>query len=139
MLSISQPLVYLCGSFLSSVDAKLIYCKMRCSREFVVWSYKFVICVWYFQDVALASVSMRPIPFSPVLEKLSLTEANHGSVRRFYIQTPEDNAIPIQLQEDMISRSPPEQVFRLKGADHSPFFSRPQTLHKQLVEIAKLA
>lgn len=91
------------------------------------------------KDVALASVSMRPIPFSPVLEKLSLTEANHGSVRRFYIQTPEDNAIPIELQESMISRSPPEQVFRLKGADHSPFFSRPQTLHKQLVEIAKIA
>lgn len=91
------------------------------------------------KDIALASVSMRPIPFSPVLEKLSLTEANHGSVRRFYIETPEDNAIPIQLQESMISRSPPEQVFRLKGADHSPFFSRPQTLHKQLVEIAKIA
>lgn len=106
--------------------------------EFGFWSYKFV-SAFLFQDVALASVSMRPIPFSPVLEKLSLTDANHGSVRRFYIQTPEDNAIPIELQESMISRSPPEQVFRLKGADHSPFFSRPQTLHKQLVEIAKIA
>ncbi|KAK3012279.1 hypothetical protein RJ639_012949 [Escallonia herrerae] len=90
------------------------------------------------KDVALASVSMRPIPFSPVLEKLSLSDVNYGSVRRFYIETPDDNAIPITFQESMITQSPPERVFRLKGADHSPFFSRPQTLHKLLVEIAKI-
>ncbi|KAI7747053.1 hypothetical protein M8C21_011888 [Ambrosia artemisiifolia] len=90
------------------------------------------------KDVALATVSMRPIPFPPVLEKLSLTNANYGSVRRFYIQTPDDNAIPITLQESMINESPPEKVFRLKGSDHSPFFSKPQALHKLLVEIAKI-
>lgn len=81
---------------------------------------------------------MRPMPFMPVLEKLSLSEKNYGSVRRFYIETPEDNAIPVSLQESMINSSPPEQVFRLKGADHSPFFSKPQALHKLLVEISKL-
>lgn len=90
------------------------------------------------QDVALASVSMRPIPFSPVLEKLSLSETNHGSVRRFYIETLEDNAIPIAVQESMINNSPPERVFLIKGADHSPFFSKPQALHKHLVEISRL-
>ncbi|CAI9780701.1 unnamed protein product [Fraxinus pennsylvanica] len=90
------------------------------------------------KDVALASVSMRPIPFSPVLEKLSLSETNYGSVRRFYIETPEDNAIPIAVQESMINKSPPERVFHLKGADHSPFFSKPQTLNKHLVEISKI-
>ncbi|KAI7740030.1 hypothetical protein M8C21_025778 [Ambrosia artemisiifolia] len=90
------------------------------------------------KDVALATVSMRPIPFPPVLEKLSLTDANYGSVRRFYIQTPDDNAIPITLQESMINESPPEKVFRLKGSDHSPFFSKPQALHKLLVEITKI-
>ncbi|KAL6994130.1 putative methylesterase 11, chloroplastic [Sarracenia purpurea var. burkii] len=90
------------------------------------------------KDVALASVSMRPIPFAPVLEKLSLSDKNYGSVRRFYIETLEDNAIPIALQESMINKSPPERVFRLKGADHSPFFSKPQALHKLLVEISKM-
>ncbi|KAL8471774.1 hypothetical protein ACS0TY_028485 [Phlomoides rotata] len=90
------------------------------------------------KDVALASVSMRPIPFSPVLEKLSLSETSHGSVRRFYIQTLEDNAIPVSVQENMINASPPERVFRLKGADHSPFFSKPQALHKHLVEISRI-
>ncbi|XP_062151018.1 putative methylesterase 11, chloroplastic [Alnus glutinosa] len=90
------------------------------------------------KDVALASVSMRPMPFAPVLERLSLTDMKYGSVRRFYIETPEDNATPIALQESMINTSPPERVFRVKGADHSPFFSKPQALHKLLVEISKI-
>ncbi|KAM0055415.1 putative alpha/beta hydrolase-1 [Helianthus debilis subsp. tardiflorus] len=90
------------------------------------------------KDVALACVSMRPIPFSPILEKLSLSDSNYGRVRRFYIETPEDNAIPVTLQQMMINQSPPEKVFRLKGADHCPFFSKPQALHKLLVEIAKM-
>lgn len=90
------------------------------------------------KDVALATVSMRPIPFSPVLEKLSLSDTKYGSVRKFYIQTSEDNAIPFSLQERMIAKSPPEQVFCLKGADHSPFFSKPQALHKFLAEISKI-
>jgi hypothetical protein len=86
----------------------------------------------------LASVSMRSMPFAPVLERLSLTDMKYGSVRRFYIETPEDNATPITLQESMINTSPPERVFRVKGADHSPFFSKPQALHKLLVEISKI-
>ncbi|XP_059283984.1 putative methylesterase 11, chloroplastic isoform X1 [Lycium ferocissimum] len=88
------------------------------------------------KDVALASVSMRPIPFSPVLEKLSLSDLKYGSIRRFYIETTEDNAIPIALQQSMISQNPPERVFHLKGADHSPFFSKPQALHRILVELS---
>nr|GEU89447.1 hypothetical protein [Tanacetum cinerariifolium] len=56
----------------------------------------------------------RPIPFPTILEKLSLTDANYGPVRRFYIEIPEDNAIPITLQQSMISESPPENVFCLK-------------------------
>ncbi|KAL6498596.1 putative methylesterase 11, chloroplastic [Orobanche hederae] len=89
-------------------------------------------------DVALASVSMRPIPFSPVLEKLSLSEKNHGSVRKFYIETLGDNAIPLAVQESMVNKSPPERVFLLKGADHAPFFSKPQALHKLLTEISRI-
>ncbi|KAK4346415.1 hypothetical protein RND71_032754 [Anisodus tanguticus] len=90
------------------------------------------------KDVALASVSMRPIPFSPVLEKICLSDSNYGSVRRFYIETAEDNAIPIALQQNMISDDPPERVFHLKGTDHSPFFSKPQALHRTLVEISRI-
>ncbi|KAL5723229.1 putative methylesterase 11 [Ranunculus cassubicifolius] len=90
------------------------------------------------KDVALASVSMRSIPFAPLLEKLSLSKEKYGSIRRFYIETTDDDAIPLSLQQSMINESPPEKVFLLKGADHSPFFSKPQALHKNLVEIAKI-
>lgn len=90
------------------------------------------------KDVSLASVSMRPIPFAPVMEKLTLTEGNYGWVRRFFVETTEDNAIPLSLQQSMCVTNPPEKVLRLKGSDHAPFFSRPQALHKTLVEIATL-
>ncbi|XVE74356.1 hypothetical protein DITRI_Ditri12bG0010600 [Diplodiscus trichospermus] len=90
------------------------------------------------KDVALASVSMRPTPFVPLLEKLSLSDINYGSIRRFYVKTQEDCAITMALQEAMIKSNPPEQVFQLKGSDHAPFFSRPQGLHKILMEIAQI-
>ncbi|XP_042420266.1 putative methylesterase 11, chloroplastic [Zingiber officinale] len=90
------------------------------------------------KDVALALVSMRSIPFAPVLEKLSLTEKNYGSVRRFFIETTDDNAMPLPVQQRLSNVNPPEKVFRLKGSDHSPFFSKPQALHKILVEIATM-
>ncbi|XP_061991462.1 putative methylesterase 11, chloroplastic isoform X1 [Rosa rugosa] len=90
------------------------------------------------KDVALASVSMRPIPFAPVTEKLSLSDKNYGSVRRFFIVTQEDHAISVPLQEAMLESNPPEQFYRLKGSDHAPFFSRPQALHRILVEISQV-
>jgi len=91
------------------------------------------------QDVALAMVSMRPIPFSPAMENITLTPEKYGSVRRFYIVTPQDQALPPDLQHKIIDQNPPELVFTLKSGDHSPFFSKPQTLHKVLVEIAMIA
>ncbi|KAK3035947.1 hypothetical protein RJ639_031370 [Escallonia herrerae] len=88
------------------------------------------------KDVALASVSMRPIPFAPVTEKLFLSRANFGSIPRFYIKTEEDFAISLSHQEAMIKSSSPQRVLQLKGSDHSPFFSRPQALHRLLVELS---
>ncbi|KAM0922356.1 hypothetical protein ACQ4PT_006281 [Festuca glaucescens] len=90
------------------------------------------------KDVTLASVSIRPVPFAPIMEKLTLTEENYGSVRRFFVETTDDNAIPLSHQQSMCAANPPEKVLRLKGSDHAPFFSRPQALHKNLVEIATL-
>jgi len=90
------------------------------------------------QDVALAMVSMRPIPFSPAMEKIELSAENYGSVRRFFIETTEDQALPPDLQRNIINQNPPEQVFSLRGSDHSPFFSKPQSLHKLLLDIAMI-
>ncbi|KAK1381093.1 putative methylesterase 11, chloroplastic [Heracleum sosnowskyi] len=90
------------------------------------------------KDAILASMSMRPMPFAPIMHKLTLSEANYGSIQRFYIKTDEDFAVPVTLQEFMINSNPPEKVFQIKGSDHSPFLSKPQALHRILVEIAKL-
>ncbi|XP_051122193.1 putative methylesterase 11, chloroplastic [Andrographis paniculata] len=90
------------------------------------------------KDIALASVSMRAIPFAPVTQKLTLSATNYGAIARFYIKTDEDFAVPQALQEAMIQSSRPKQVFDLKGSDHSPFFSKPQALHRLLLEISNL-
>lgn len=84
-------------------------------------------------------VSMRPIPLGPVMEKLSLSAENYGIGRRFFIQTLDDRALSPDVQEKLVRENPPEGVFKIKGSDHSPFFSKPQSLHKILVEIAQIA
>ncbi|KAL0437891.1 UNVERIFIED_CONTAM: putative methylesterase 12, chloroplastic [Sesamum latifolium] len=90
------------------------------------------------KDVALAMVSMRPIPLGPMMEKLSLTSEKYGTGRRFYIQTLDDYALSPDIQEKLVRENPPEGVFKIKGSDHCPFFSKPQSLHKILLEIAQI-
>ncbi|XP_016493570.1 putative methylesterase 12, chloroplastic [Nicotiana tabacum] len=90
------------------------------------------------KDVALAMVSMRPIPLGPMMDKLLLTPEKYGTSRRFYIQTLDDHALSPDVQEKLVRENPPEGVFKIKGSDHSPFFSKPQSLHKILVEIAQI-
>lgn len=90
------------------------------------------------KDVALASVSLRPVPFAPVLEKIPLTPELYGSIPRYYIETTEDMALTSAVQENLLKLSPPDRVFKLKGSDHAPFFSRPSALCKYLLEISQL-
>ncbi|KAI4339397.1 hypothetical protein MLD38_024347 [Melastoma candidum] len=92
----------------------------------------------FLQDIVLAWASMRPVPFGPVTEKLSLSESKYGSVRRFYIMTLQDCAIPRPLREAMTNAEAPEEVFCLKGEDRSPFFAKPQALHRFLLDIARI-
>ncbi|XP_052191499.1 putative methylesterase 14, chloroplastic [Diospyros lotus] len=90
------------------------------------------------KDIALAMLSMRPIPLGPMMEKLSLSPEKYGSARRFFIQTLDDHALSPDVQEKMVRENPPEGVFKIKGSDHCPFFSKPQSLHKILLEIAQI-
>eukprot|EP00250_Pteridium_aquilinum_P015646 c22680_g1_i1 orf=488-1600(+) len=90
------------------------------------------------KDVALATVSLRPVPFGPLMERISLTPESYGTIPRYYISTGEDRALTTAMQENLVELNPPNQVFRLKGSDHAPFFSKPQALFKVLVEIAQL-
>lgn len=88
------------------------------------------------KDVALATVSLRPVPFGPLMERISITRENYGSIPRYYIVTGDDHALTSAMQEKLVQVNPPNQIFRMKGGDHAPFFSKPQALYKLLVEIA---
>ncbi|KAL0369167.1 UNVERIFIED_CONTAM: putative methylesterase 12, chloroplastic [Sesamum calycinum] len=90
------------------------------------------------KDVALAMVSMRGIPLGPMMEKMSLSAEKYGNGRRFYIQTLDDRALSPDVQEKLVRDNPPQGVFKIKGSDHCPFFSKPQSLHKILIEIAQI-
>ncbi|KVH98234.1 hypothetical protein Ccrd_023544 [Cynara cardunculus var. scolymus] len=91
------------------------------------------------KDIALAMVSVRPIPLGPIMQTLSLSKEKYGTGRRFYIQTLDDHALSPDIQEKLVRENPPEGVFKIKGSDHCPFFSKPQSLHKILLEIAQIA
>lgn len=91
------------------------------------------------KDIALAAVTIRPIPLKPIMEKLSLTAENYGSVKRYYIQTLDDRMLSPDVQEKLVRENPPAGVYKIKGSDHCPFFSKPQSLMKMLVEIAQIA
>ncbi|KAK0575808.1 hypothetical protein LWI29_007465 [Acer saccharum] len=90
------------------------------------------------KDVALAMVSMRSIPLGPIMEKLSLTPQKYGTGRRFFIQTLDDRALSPDVQEKLVRENPVEGVYKIKGSDHCPFFSKPQSLHKILIEIVQI-
>ncbi|KAI7729550.1 hypothetical protein M8C21_016662 [Ambrosia artemisiifolia] len=91
------------------------------------------------KDITLAMVSMRPVPLGPMMQNLSLSKEKYGAGRRFYIQTLDDYALSPDIQEKLVRENPPEGVFKIKGSDHCPFFSKPQSLHKILLEIAQIA
>ncbi|KAG5629484.1 hypothetical protein H5410_001201, partial [Solanum commersonii] len=90
------------------------------------------------KDVELALVLLRPIPFAPLTEKFSLSATNYGSISIFFVKTLEDFTISVSHQETMIDSNLPQQVIQMEGSDHSPFLSKPQALHKILLEISKI-
>ncbi|MCO5579932.1 hypothetical protein L7F22_033799 [Adiantum nelumboides] len=90
------------------------------------------------KDVALATLSLRPVPFGPLTERISITSEKYGRIPRYYIMTGEDHALTSAMQEKLVELNPPTQVFKMKGGDHAPFFSKPQALHKLLLEIAQI-
>ncbi|KAF8105349.1 hypothetical protein N665_0158s0032 [Sinapis alba] len=90
------------------------------------------------KDIALAMMSMRPVPLGPMMEKLTLSAERYGKGRRFYVQTLDDLALSPDVQEKLVRENSPEGVYKIKGSDHSPFFSKPQSLQKILLEIAQI-
>ncbi|AKF06850.1 alpha/beta fold hydrolase [Sandaracinus amylolyticus] len=85
--------------------------------------------------VQLARSLLKVNPLAPIVTPLSLTSEGFGSVRRFYVECLEDQAISIAAQRAMVAATPCEEVLRMR-TDHSPFFSEVPTLVRHLTRIA---
>lgn len=78
-------------------------------------------------DAAAAKASLTPQPLAPFGTPLSLTAERFGRVPKAYIECTDDRAISIELQRDMIEKTPGVTV-RSLPASHSPFLSMPGEL-----------
>ncbi|GAA4738134.1 alpha/beta fold hydrolase [Flavisolibacter ginsenosidimutans] len=74
-------------------------------------------------------------PVESGIVPLQLTEANYGSVPRYYIECTEDRAVTPFIQRLMYTETPCEKVYTM-ATSHSPFFSQPKQLTDILCEIA---
>ena len=75
---------------------------------------------------------LRAIIGAAVGVPLALTPENFGRVRRVYIETSQDEAIPQKYQQMMYSVVPCEQVITL-DCDHCPMVSCPEVLTQHLL------
>lgn len=73
-------------------------------------------------DAEAAMARLCPEPLAPGATPLRLTPERYGSVRRIYVETVHDKALPLAGQRDMQAASPGAEVHTLQ-TDHSPFYS----------------
>jgi pimeloyl-ACP methyl ester carboxylesterase len=86
------------------------------------------------EDVVLARSLLRPDPLAPGTDPINTTEEGFGNVRRIYIETIEDKAVPPEFQASMYTDRPCEEVYTLETS-HSPFFSAPDRLVEHLFAV----
>ncbi len=87
-------------------------------------------------DPATVAAAMQRLvaePHGPRSQPLQLTAERFGSLARTYIECTEDKAIPLASQREMQALLPGARIEQL-WADHSPFFSRPVTLARMLID-----
>lgn len=84
------------------------------------------------EDVELARLLLQPEAIAPLAEPIHTTSARFDSVRRIFIECSYDNALTPMLQKAMYKAVPCETVKSI-DTDHSPFFSAPDELVRQLV------
>ena len=89
------------------------------------------------QDITeMAKVILSHEPIESGLARLQLTEANFGSIPRYYIECTQDRAVTPYIQQIMYTTTPCKKVYKM-DASHSPFFSRPNELVDIFMEIAR--
>lgn len=86
------------------------------------------------QKLVLSHFKVEPaIPFG---DKVSLSQANFGSVTKFYIHTLLDHAVGIDLQNKMTAASVVKKEYSISSG-HSPHITNPHAVSKILLEIAE--
>jgi pimeloyl-ACP methyl ester carboxylesterase len=86
-------------------------------------------------EVAGAAARLRPEPVLPNRTPVHVTEERFGRVKRAYIATALDRAVPPSLQRRMYTALPCDKVIAMETA-HSPFISAPATLALHLAMLA---
>ena len=89
-------------------------------------------------DVMEYAAQLRRQALAPVSAPIQLTAARFGRVPRAYVECTEDRALAVEMQRDMISKSPPVTVRSLPSG-HSPFLSMPDRLAQALIELVPTA
>ena len=87
------------------------------------------------EDVARAIERLVPQATEPFQRQAQTTPERFGTVKRAFIECARDNAIPIDMQRAMIAAQPCDRVFTI-DTDHSPFYSAPDALARDLLELA---
>jgi pimeloyl-ACP methyl ester carboxylesterase len=85
---------------------------------------------------SLVLKNYRVEPAIPFTNKLTLTGANYGSVKKVYIKTLQDHVISPGLQNRMITASGISSVYQL-NTGHSPFLSKPDSISILLTKIGQ--
>jgi pimeloyl-ACP methyl ester carboxylesterase len=76
-------------------------------------------------------------PAQPLIDKVTLTAANYGSVAKVYIKTLLDQTVTPDLQKHMLEATPTfESTYHL-NTSHSPFLVKPDSVVILLKTIAK--
>ena len=94
----------------------------------------------FFQDAlpeatGNAVAALRPEPLASFYMPIATSAERFGTVRRVYIETLQDIAIPIATQRAMQADLPCERVFTIDSG-HSPFVTNIQELTEILVDLA---
>lgn len=84
------------------------------------------------EDATRAAARLRPDPALPLFQRLA--RGQRLTTPRFYVACERDRALTVGCQRAMASRAAIEQVVAL-DADHSPFYSAPGELARQLLEL----
>ncbi|HEX2915905.1 MAG TPA: alpha/beta fold hydrolase [Chloroflexia bacterium] len=88
------------------------------------------------EDIAWAQSQFVPEPNAPVGTPIHITPERYGQVRRYYIECLQDKALTPAIQRQMYTAMPCQEVLSLETS-HSPFFSAPQQLARQLDGLAE--